>query len=246
MTDGAAPSPGATPRPPPQALLQEHDGWLYFAAISGARGRTWAEEFRRPECFGVLTTAGRALPLLHRRDFDGGRRLLEEAESGLRALRGARPSFLFVLESIYHPLLAYYHYCLGDLAPARQDLDRGEAGVAAAIELEPFLLPLAFRCAEFALHRARLCRNQRRWDEMRRHIDQALAMIGGNRAFCTLPGGGEVTLPQVQSFFRGLPPIDPEMERFSRQLTDDRTRHHLFDLFVLGIYAIPGLVISYP
>ena len=39
---------------------------------------------------------------------------------------------------------------------------------------------------------------------------------------------------------------DLKMESFARQLTDDAARHRLFDHFVLGIYALPGFVISYP
>lgn len=238
MTDGS--------RSLSQALSQEHDGWLYFASVSGERGRRWVEEFRGSPGFDVLGLTVRALPLLHRRDFASGRRLLEEAGRILGSLRDGPPSFVLVLESIYHPLLAYHDYCVGELALARQGLDRGETALAAAIELEPFLLPLAFRCAEFELHRARLDRNQRRWAEMHRHIDTALAMIHGRSPFCMLPGGSEVALPEIQAFFRDLPPIDPAMESFSRQLTDDPTRHRLFDRFILGIYTLPGFVISYP
>jgi hypothetical protein len=243
MTDLAAPE---ISRPFPTALLQEHDGWLYFAAVSGERGRIWEQEFRRPESFEIVNITGRALPILHRRQFEQGRRLLAEAETALGSLRNARPSVLFVLESLFYPLLAYYNYRVGELALAGQNLDRGAGALASAIELEPFLIPLAYRCSEFELHHARIARDQRRWEEMRRRIDRALAMIGGSLPFCVLPGGAEVTLAKVQAFFRGLPPIDPQMEEFSRQLTDDRTRHHLFDLFILGIYAIPGFVISYP
>jgi hypothetical protein len=233
----------AVPRPLSQALLQEHDGWLYFASVSGERGRLWAAEFRQTEPMEIVATAGRALPLFHRREFEKGRRLLEEAETGLRSLGSARPSIVHAVESIYFPLLAYYHYCLGEFAPAGQDLDGADRAVAAAIGLEPFLLPLAFRCSEFELHRARIARNQRRWEEMHLHIGRTLEMIHGDRPFCVLPGGGQVLLSEVQAFFRGLPPGKPEMEVFARQLTDDKTRYRLFDLFILGIYAVPGFVI---
>lgn len=232
-----------------QALLQEHDGWLHFASLSGERGRLWVEEFRRPEIFGILGTAGSALPLFHRRQIEPGRRLLEEAETRLQALRsaGTRPSILAALDQIYHPLLAYYHYATEELALAGEDLDRADQAIAAAIELEPFLLPLAFRCSEFELHRARIARNQRRWEEMRHHLDRALGMVvHESHPLCVRPGGVEVTLAEVKAFFRDLPPAGPDMEGFARQLTDDAARHRLFDRFVLGIYALPGFVIPYP
>jgi hypothetical protein len=235
-------------RPLPRALLQEHDGWLYFAAVSGERGRIWEQEFRRPDSFAVVDLAVRTLPLLHRRQLDEGRRLLAETETALESLRArhAGTSILFVLESLYYPLLALYNYRAGELAPAGQNLDRGTAALARAIELEPFLIPLAYRCAEFELHHARIARDRRRWAEMRRHLDRALAMIRGDLPFCALQGGAEVSLAEVQAFFRRLPAIDPRMADFARQLTDDATRHRLFDLFILGIYALPGFVIAYP
>lgn len=235
-----------------QALLQEHDGWLHFASLSGERGRLWVEEFRHPECFGILGTAGGALPLLHRREryeIEQGRRLLEEAEARLQALRGAgvKPSILAALDQIYYPLLAYYHYALGDYAPAGEGLDRADQAIAAAIGQEPFLLPLAFRCSEFELHRARIARNQRRWREMRLHLDRALGMVVHEKhPLCVRPDGTGVTLAEVKAFFRDLPRTGADMETFARQLTDDAARHRLFDRFVLGIYALPGFVVPYP
>ncbi|HEY3571442.1 MAG TPA: hypothetical protein VGP73_26180 [Thermoanaerobaculia bacterium] len=236
----------STPRPILKAFLQEHDGWLYFVAQSGETGRVWEREFRQPDPFAIVTTGNRTLPLLHRRELARARRLLDEAEAALGALEEVRPSIRLVLESLHYPLLALYHYRAGELEAAGRSLERGAAALAAAIEIEPFLLPLAFRCAEFELHHARIARDQRRWGEMRRHIDRGVAMIDGRLPFCPLPGGGEVTLAAVKAFFRGLPPSEPQMEQFARQLTDDRTRHRLFDLFVLGIYAMPGFVIPQP
>jgi hypothetical protein len=235
-----------------QALLQEHDGWLHFASLSGERGRLWVEEFRRPESFGIIGTAGSALPLLHRRErrqIEQGRRLLEEAETRLSFLRnqGTRPSILAALDQIYYPLLAYYHYATEELALAGQDLDRADQAIGAAVELEPFLLPLAFRCSEFELHRARIARNRRRWEEMRLHLDRALGMVvHESHPLCVRPDGTGVTLTEVKAFFRDLPRTDADMETFARQLTDDAARHRLFDRFVLGIYTLPGFVIPYP
>jgi hypothetical protein len=245
MTDTAG-RPAENTAPQQHLILPDHDGWLYFAAVSGERGRRWEEEFRRPESFAILGITGRALPLLHRRDFEGGRRLLEEAEEALASLQTTRPSIRSVLDSIYFPLLAYYNYCVDEFALAQCHLDRGATAVAEAIALEPFLLPLAFRCAEYELNLARLDRQQRRWAEMRRHIDVALAMIRGSHPLCVLPGGTPITLPEVQAFFGTLPPVDPKWESFSRQLTDGPTLHHLFDLFILRVYAIPGFVVAYP
>jgi len=232
-----------------QALLREHDGWLHFASLSGERGRLWVEEIRRPETFEIVGTAGSALPLFHRRELEKGRRLLEEAGTRLRSLRdaGVRPSILAALDQIYYPLLAYYHYVTEDFALAGQDLDRADQAIATAIDLEPFLLPLAFRCSELELHRARIARNQRRWDEMRLHLDKALGMVVHESCpLCVRPSGAAVTLAEVKDFFRGLPQAGQEMETFARQLTDDAVRHRLFDHFVLGVYALPGFVISYP
>ncbi len=232
----------AAPRP----FLQEHEGWLYFAAVSGEAGRAWVQEFRRPECFEIVSTATRALPLFHRRELERGRRLLEEAEAGLLSLREGHPSIRFAVEQIYYPLLAYYHYRVEEFALARENLGLASVAVASAIAREPFLIPLAFRCSELELHHARIARHQRRWEAMGRHIDTALKMVHGGAPFCALPDGTEIALPEIQAFFRGLPPLAPEMAEFSRTLTDDALRHRVFDQFILGIYAIPGFVIGYP
>src|SRR5262249_5781078 len=79
----------------------------------------------------------------------------------------------------HHPLLALYQSRAGEWEGAGRSLERGTAAVAAAIEIEPFLIPLAFRCAEFELHHARIARDRRQWAEMHRHVDRGVAMIGG-------------------------------------------------------------------
>jgi hypothetical protein len=248
MSAGAAApeTPGAPPRLTPQALSQEHDSWLHFVTRSGEAGERWAAEFRRPEHARVVSTAVAALGLFHRRQFDAGRALLEEAAAALAATRGAEASIVLALESIYYPLRAYYDYCVEAYSEAVENLDRADRSVAAAIARERFLLPIAYRCSEFRLHRARIARNQRRWREMHRHIELAWEMMEGRYPLCELADGGGVGVPELVAFFRSLPALDPAVEEYLRGFLDETLRRDLFERFVNRIYALPGFVILYP
>ncbi len=248
MSAGAsAPAaPGAPPRLTPQALSQEHDSWLHFVTRSGEAGERWAAEFRRPEHARVVSGAVTALGHFHRRRFDAGLALLEEAAAALEAARGAEPSIVLALESIYYPLRAYYDYCVEAYDEAVENLDRADRSVAAAIGRERFLLPIAYRCSEFRLHRARIARNQRRWSEMHRQIDLAWRMMEGEHPLCELADGTGVGVAELAAFFRSFPALDPAVEEYLRGLLDEGLRRDLFERFVNRIYALPGFVILYP
>ncbi|HEY3571444.1 MAG TPA: hypothetical protein VGP73_26190 [Thermoanaerobaculia bacterium] len=241
-------SPQAAPaRLTLQSLSQEHDSWLHFVALSGEEGRDWAESFRQPGNSAVTRAAVASLGRLHRRSFAEGLALLEEAEAGLEAVRAtAEASIVLALESIYFPLRAYYEYCVEAWDEALASLDRSDRTVAAAIARRPFLMPIAYRCSEFQLHRARIARNRGRWSEMRRQIDLAWEMMEGRQPLCERPDGGRVTVADLVAFFGSLPVADPVAAEYLRGLTDVEMRRELFDRFVSRIYALPGFVIPCP
>lgn len=218
-------------------------GWLHFVGRSGEEGRRWAAAFRRPEHVEILRAAAGSLARLHQRDTAAGRDLLLRMEEGIQGLDGISPSVRFALEAVRHPLRAYYHYALGELETAAEHLDRADEAVAAAVSQERVLLPLTQHGSEFRLHRARIERNRRRWDEMHRYIAETREMMEERRPLCHLADGTPVTLGTLQDFHAAIPGLTDSEQTFLRGLFDRELRLRLFERFVARICTQPGFVI---
>lgn len=219
-------------------------GWLHFVGRSGEEGRRWTTALRRPEHVEILRTAAGALTLLHQRELVGGRDLLLRMEEGLSGLEGISPSVRLALEAVRHPLRAYYHYAVGDLDAAAEHLDRADEAVEAAVSEERVLLPLTQHGSEFRLHRARIARNRRQWEEMHRYIAETREMMEESRPLYVLADGTPVTLGTLQAFHAAIPSLTDSERAFLRGLFDRELRLRLFERFVARIYTQPGFVIA--
>lgn len=219
-------------------------GWLHFVGRSGEEGRRWATAFRRPEHVEILRAAAGSLARLHQHDVPGGRDLLLRTEEGLRGLDGISASVRFALEAVHHPLRAYYHYAIGELDEAGEHLDRADEAIAAAVGQERVLLPLAHHGSEFRLHRARIARNRRRWEEVHRYIAETREMMEERRPLCVLEDGTPVTLGTLETFHAAIPGLTDSERAFLSGLFNRELRLRLFERFVARIYTQPGFVIA--
>lgn len=219
-------------------------GWLHFVGRSGEEGRRWATAFRRPEHVEILRAAAGSLARLHQRDIATGRDLLLRMEEGLQGLDGIPASVRLALEAVHHPLRAYYHYAVGELDAAGEHLDRADEAVAAAVGEERVLLPLTHHASELRLHRARIARNRRRWEEMHRYIMETREMMEESRPLYVLADGTPVTLGTLQAFHAAIPSLTDSERAFLRGLFDRELRLRLFERFVARIYTQPGFVIA--
>lgn len=218
--------------------------WLHFVARSGDEGRAWVERYGPARELEELATA--ALVLLRRKRYDEGYALLERMGAQMRAAPLAEPSMHAVVERWYYGVLGYYFYCLDQFDPAEQAMVRAHEAVTAAVGGRRFLLPLANHCHEFRLHRARIARNRARWDEMRTHVDQVRAMMGGVLPFCVLDDGTPVGISAIRAFYDAIPSLTDAERGSLKGLLDDAARRRAFEQFVSAMYRLPGFVIPYP
>ncbi|HEX6904269.1 MAG TPA: hypothetical protein VF789_31455 [Thermoanaerobaculia bacterium] len=225
----------------PSALEFHH-----FAARSGEAGKTWVQEYLRPEVQRPVQRIDEALLLMRRRKLDAGLERLQETTLELRRLSELPPAVLSVLDRWYFGVLSFYQYCVEDFEAATGSLSRAEESVVAALSGCRFLLPLANHCHEFRLHHARIARNQRHWDEMWRHIEVARAMMEDRSPLCLLADGSAVGYSDLIKFYRALEPLSPQELDYLKEELNPELRIQLFQRFTHSLCTIPGFVIPYP
>ncbi len=240
------PSP-AEPGPP---LSGDHDLFRYdifrFVALSGPRGYRWVEEYHAAGADRLGEEASRALILLRQGAHDAARERLAAIEEALEGyLRGEVPAVRHVVERWYASVLAYRHYREGDFDSALCALDRAEAAVRAAIELELSLLPFAHHCTDFRFQRARVARNRRRWREMAGHLEVSRDMAAGRAPICVLGDGRAITISALQAFYAALPLAAEDREALAG-LLDDEVRIGTVERAIIRFCATIGGVIPYP
>jgi hypothetical protein len=218
--------------------------WLHFIRKTGDDGRRWAEAYAQHR--NVAHLCDEALTLLRRRRTAEGRALLEAAGRARAALADAAPSIRSVMDRWYYGVLGYYLYTVDAYDQADQVMRQAADAVADAVGREPFLLPLAYHCHEFYLHRARIARNRMRWVEMREYVDEVRGMMESRVPLCSLADGTAVTVGDVQGFYRAFEPLTDEERAGCRTLVEDGALMAGFDRFVRTMYRVPWAVIPYP
>lgn len=218
--------------------------WLHFVRRSGDEGRRWAEDYLESKPLEELGT--RALHHLRARRFEEGLAALEELGAALANDSARDPSVHAVLERWYYGVQGYWFYAQEEFDRADCAMARAHDAVTAALGLRRILLPLANHCHEFRLHRARIARNRRRWDEMRVHVNDVREMVRGHLPYTVLADGTPVWISDICAFYASLPePAEEEITSVSR-LLDDASRLADFETFVRAMYRVPGFVIPYP
>jgi hypothetical protein len=220
------------------------DPWLGLVRRSGPEGRRWADAYRRWEPVAALNAE--CLRLLHAGAFAQGSDLLARFRAEVDAASAADPATRAVLERWYEAVHGYRLYALGRYRAADAAMRRAADAVARAVFHLPALLPLVHHCHEFRLHRARISRNRRRWQEMWGHVEEVRGMFEGRRPYCLLPDGRAVGLAELQAFYAAAGPLEGEEREAAVQVLDDAERMRGLDAFVHRMCRIPGFVIPYP
>ena len=215
-------------------------------ARSEPKGELWVKDYMTPERLQILRAADRALKELRRREILTGKTLLDDVEDRLGRLAETPASVVLVLQRFYWTTRAYHDYCVDDFAGARQALDQAHQAVAAAIEIAPFLLPLAYHCHEFRLQRARVARTQNHLSEMAGHLQEVRAMLEDRTPLCILSDGRPIDLSAVTGFYRGIPSLDPVELESLRVFFDEEYRRDRTTRLLMSLYVLPGFVIPYP
>lgn len=220
--------------------------WTHFVARSGPEGERWLEEYRQDDRRRLAGLTERALQQLRRQQIREGKELLDQVESGLARLDELPPSVLLVMQRFFWSTLAYYHYCVEDLEAAEQALEQAHRCVVSALEIAPFLMPLALHAHEFRLQRARVARHRRRWQEMRERLQEVRAMLEGRIPLLHLSDGRPIRFADLAEHYRAIPALDAEEIDSLRIFFDREHCREKLDAFFLNLYVLPGVVIPYP
>lgn len=222
-------------------------GWPHFVRLSGGEGRQWVEDVYTPR-IPLSDLSMEALALMRGRRLDEGFALLErlrEAREGLAAT-DADPALRCVVDRWYYAAMGYYFYRREAFDDADRSMARARESVAGAVGRHRFLVPMAYDCYGFSLHRAQVARNGERWAAMWAHLDEVRGMMEGRLPFCTLEDGTGVRIADIQAFYRALPALGDEERQAVADVLDDAQRIGGIQSRFQELFRIPGTVIPYP
>lgn len=225
--------------------LVEHD-WLHFIAASGGQASHWVDEYRSPGCAKFIRLTNRTLALLRRRQIEPAHELLASLDNDRRTLESSSPSLRHALQRLHYSALAYYFYCIEESANAEEALELAHESVRAAIQQHGFLLPFANHCYDFCLQRARIVRNDRRWQSMERYIEQGRAMLENRLPLCVMDDGTPIYVHTIDAFYRSIAAFTAAEKAALEELVNEHRRRRIYESLVDSTYALPWVVIPYP
>jgi hypothetical protein len=215
---------------------------FHFIAMRSQEAREWVNEFlvRVPR---ELST--RALGSFQAAQFEAGLRDLRSYRAVVRR-SNTNDSIEFLGLRWYHSVLAYYFYCRGQFLRASAEMDRAEDTVKKAVALSQFLLPMLSICEESLIQKARIDRQQNKWDSMKRHLCKAEQMSRNQLPLCYIHER-PVMEADITDYFLQLDSLS-EQERdcsYIRSAVDPVYRQQLSNTVLASIYLVPGFVIPY-
>jgi hypothetical protein len=228
-------------RPVPEALR-----WYYYIHLCGDEGREWVREYERVKGWDMGFRLDRVMWLCRRRRADEAQALLTGCLTDLRAAEGtATPSVVSVMRRWYLSSEAYYFYFCRDLGRARRLLEESEAAIRTAIAQSRFLVGVATGCVEFAVHYARLARDQRQWGEMRHWIATARAMYRNEAPLCSLADGSQIFLHTIYGLISSLTPTNEKERESLAFLLNPGTISTGIEVLIRRIEAFPNVVVPF-
>ncbi|MEM6454308.1 MAG: hypothetical protein AAF772_04365 [Acidobacteriota bacterium] len=160
--------------------------WLMFARRSGPDGQAWIDALRHSRVPRVLKAINASLDVMRERRLDEAERMLDDLRETIDAMAPVGPLSPHIADRWFYGAVAYLHYVRRDFDASVNALEQAEAAARAAIRRHPFLLPLARVHEEFAVQRARICRNRRDWDGMHHHLERTEQMLTNDLPLCDL------------------------------------------------------------
>lgn len=229
----------------PRLSPREPYPWNHFVAKGSPEARRWIRIYEEGKPRQIRAAIDESLSMCRQGRPDEAHALLETARRELDAPGDWERSMQHVLVRWYLGALAYYFYLVDDLDGAEETSARAHREVEQALDLAPFLLPLAHHCQEFHLQRARIARKRHRWDAMQHHLTVAREMITDQRPLASTSSVGDVYESDIVDYFDALPLCAEEIDYVDR-FRDLASRRALLSQFAGLLYALPGFVIRFP
>lgn len=219
--------------------------WSHFVAKGGEEAHRWVTLYEQGKPREIRAVIDQSLTKCRQRRPEEAYALLETAHEGLESHGVDDRAMHHVLTRWYLGALAFYFYLVDDLHRADALSARAPREVERALDLAPFLLPLAHHCQEFHLQRARIARKQRRWDALRHHLTVAKEMITDQRPLASTSSLGDVYESDIVHYLDALP-LGPEEIEYVDRFRDLASRRALWSQFAGLLYALPGFVTRFP
>ncbi len=217
--------------------------WFDMVQMSGAEGRRWVAEYARVQP--LVNQLLAPLDLLRKGNLQTGEEMLERAADALEATRVEHASLAALLDRWYLGVAGYAHYVREEYDQADACMRRAMERLADAVAEHPFLVPMADDAFELVLHRARIARNRRRWDEMWEHLDTGAALREDRRPYAVRPDGEAVTLSTLREWFGALP-VPPEAQPLVPHLQNADELRRNTQGSLRGILRLSGFAIQHP
>ena len=223
-------------------------GWSRTVVEYAPEGLEWMRAYVAGGSKPIAAGMDEALVLSQRGELAAARRMLVNAEEDVEAFCAAGPpeyseSMRQVLGRFLFGIRAYYHYRIGNLDAAAEDLDRAHDAVSGAVGHFRFLLPLAHHCHEFRLHQARIARKLNDWKTVDRCVEEVRAMLENRRPLCTLVKGNEIYVRDLSAFYEIVCARQPEWRPSFEPFFDEEHRLQELERFLDGLYFLPDMVV---
>ncbi len=219
---------------------------LDVLSLCSEEAAEWLREFRETESYGLATNVFRAMVLFRQHKVEEAGALLDGVRDGLAAQRARFPSIVCLLRRWLLSARAYQRYLDDDLEAARRALAEARDEIRTAIEMHPFLIPVATHCIDFEIQLARLARRENRWLEVKRHLDLVRKIYADERPFCVLTSGRPIRISDLRAFYRSLPLDDKQQQDLRSALDPDYPHWEWIDRLEENVFTLPDLVIPYP
>lgn len=219
--------------------------WDGLVASTGATGERWRQRYRSKggDLGGWIR---QSMALMHRREMSEAKDLLDHTAARRAQLRKQEPGIYHVLGRFYYGSLAYFQYRTGELDGVDRSMSAVADEIRSAIESEPFLLPFAALATDVPLKRARLAREERRWDEAEAQLQIFCDMKLDRHPLCVLADGTQVYHRTIAELLECIPDLEEQHLPALRYLQDIALRRDQLARTIEGFYTPRGLFIAHP
>jgi hypothetical protein len=220
--------------------------WEHFVARSGDEGSRWVADYVQAGCDKLKEQTEQAVHLLRSRQIQEGGDLLAETWATIRRIAPDRPDLRAVTNRWYFTAIAYYHYVIADFESAAADVNLAQEALETAIRAAPIILPFAHHRVGIQILHLAIARDQRRWDQMRHHVEIIRQLSDDLLPLCRLEDGAPIYFATIDRYIRALPSLSLEESRFVDGLFNKEYRRRHMGSLLRQFYALPGLVIPDP
>lgn len=219
-----------------------------YLSHCGSEARRWRRSLETTA--GVQAQLTNAFRCLLGYDLEQARKDLSMVDNELQKLENEVlefPSVVHLLRRQYWSETAFLRYLEGQLEAAGVCVDLAEKEMRMVLELDQFLLPLAFNFIDFLLQRARLARRANRHQDAMRFLEHLEDIFADRQPICTLCSGREIHVSDVREFFDTIVGLSQEERREAYQHLEGREPLSVrMARFEESIFHLPGFVIPYP